>query len=137
MAGTVCLTNAFISWKGTNLSAKCRSLTLTYESEVQDGTAFTDGTRIRKGGLKVWGVEAEFYVDESTSGGVNASLFPDVGTTGTLLVKPTTGAVSSTNPSYSGTAILANFGPLGGTVGEIAVGGASFQSSGTLTRTTT
>jgi hypothetical protein len=138
MSGTLVFTNPKITWNGQDISAKTRTASLSYESEVQDATAFTDATRIRLGGLKVWSLDAEFFTDESTAAnGVNKLLFPDVGVTRTLLIQPTTSAVSTTNPSYSGTALLSQFSPLGGTVGDMSIGNASFQSSGTLTRSTT
>jgi hypothetical protein len=136
MAGTLVLTDAWIKWKTKVLSAKANSVALSYEAEIQDATAFTDGTRIRKGGLKVWGVEVDMFTDES-SGGVNATLFADVGSTGTLIVSPTTAGPSSSNPHYTGTAVLAEFSPIGGSVGEMAAASASFMSSGTLSRAVT
>lgn len=133
MAGTQVLTQPVVKWKTKNLSDKASSVALSYESEVQDLTAFSDGTRVRKGGLKVWAVECDMFSDDS-SGGVSATLFGDVGSTGTIVIKPTTAVQGPSNPTYTGTAVLAEYSPISGSVGEPSVASASFVSSGTLMR---
>jgi hypothetical protein len=79
----------------------------------------------------------EFLQDYAASK-VDATLEPrlGVGNTTTLVVKPTSGSVSSTNPSYSGTGVLESYNPIGGSVGDQAMATASFQSASALTRAT-
>ena len=45
-------------------------------------------------------------------------------------------AVSATNPLYSGLAVLQDYSPLSGSVGELSTTPANFMASGPLTRVT-
>jgi hypothetical protein len=65
---------------------------------------------------------------------VDATLSPLVGSTTTFVIKPTSGSVSATNPSWSGTGLLTSYDPLGGSVGDLHMTQAQFASAGALTR---
>ena len=88
-------------------------------------------------GLATWSVSVEFLQDYAASK-VDATLQPllGIGTTAALVIKPTSGSVSATNPSYSGTGILESYNPVGGAVGDQAMASATFQSASALTRAT-
>ncbi len=127
-------TDAFVSFNAVDLSASVKSVTLDYSAEALDITAMGDSTHIRLGGLKDWSASVEFHQDYA-AGSVDATLFPLVGTTATLMIRPVKSTVvGPTNPNYTGTALLESYSPVGGAVGEVAATSASFQAASTLTR---
>lgn len=130
------LTDAYFSFGGVDLSDHVRSITPSRSAESLDATAMGNDTRIHRGGLFDWGFEVELYTDEAASS-VNQTLYPLIGTTGTLVYRPDKSeGVGTTNPNYTGTALLVDFPPFGGAVGEMAMSTASFQSAGSLSRAT-
>ena len=133
---TLVLTDAFVSWDGTDFSDHVRSVQLDYSAELQDDTAMGDDTRSRKGGLKDWSAQIEFYADEAASQ-VSTTFFSDVGTTATLIVRPDkSDGVGTTNPNYTGTGIVESMPVVGGAVGEMQMVTVQIQAAGTLTRAT-
>jgi len=129
------LTNAFFSIGGTDLSDHLESATLNYEAESQDTTAMSDLTRIMAGGLKSWSMDLNFRQDFAASN-VDATLFPLVGTTATVILRADAGSVSATNPNYTGTGLVASYNPFTNAVGETANTPVSIVSAGTLSRAT-
>ena len=130
----IVLTNADITVNGVVLSDRANSVTLTYEIEAVETTAF--GTnRAFVGGLQNIAIEVEFMQDFAASE-VEATIFPVVGTQTTVTVRPSAAATSTTNPLYtvSGT-YLASHTPVAATVGELAMTSLSF-AGGTLVKTT-
>ena len=135
MATTV-LTDAFVSINGVDLSDHVKSVTLPYAAEMLDDTVMGDDTRSSKGGLKTWSITIEFLNDWAANE-VDATLFPLVGATFTIIVRPVnTGGVSATNPNFTGTGILESYPPLGNPVGELATTSVTVQSAGALSRAT-
>ena len=130
------LTNAYLSVGAVDLSDYCQGVTLTYECEVQDDTAFGDTTRSGAGGLKNWSLSGDMLQSFST-GTVDLTLFSLVGATCAVIVRSSATAASATNPNFNGTGILTSYQPIGGAVGDIAKAPISIVAAGTLTRTTT
>jgi hypothetical protein len=130
------LNDAFVSFDGNDLSAYVKSVSLPYAAEMLDDTAMGDDTRKNKGGLKTWSAEIEFKQDFA-DGLLDELMFPLVGTTGTLLVRPSSDDVGASNPEYTGVGVLESYPPLGNGVGELATTTATIQSAGTLTREVT
>lgn len=130
------LKDCTISIGGVNLESKANSVTLNYEVESIDVTAF-DGSGARKfaGGLVNLSVEVALMQDFAASQ-VEATIYPLVGTTTNVIIKPTSGAVSSTNPSYTITgAYLASHTPVAGGVGELSMTTLTL-TGGTLAKST-
>ena len=126
----------FVSINGVDLSDHVRSVTLNYGAEPQDMTASGDGTRINLAGLLAWSADIEFNQDYAAAE-VDATLFSLVGAAAfTIILRPTQAAVSTTNPNFTGSAILESYQPMGGTIGEAHVSPVTLQSAGTLTRAT-
>lgn len=124
-----------ITINSINLSDRAAGCVLNYEIEAQDATVF-GGNRVSIGGIQNNSLEITFYQDFS-SNEVEATIFPLVGTTTTVVVKPASSAVSSTNPSFtlSGT-YLASHTPINATeVGSTAPFTLTF-TGGTLTKAT-
>jgi hypothetical protein len=133
---TRCFNDAFVSINAVDLSDHVTSVTLNYAAEMLDETAMGDTTRKNKGGLFVWSVDLEFKQDWALSN-VDATLFPLVGTTFTVIVRPDKSeGVGTANPNYTGTGILENYSPVGNGVGELAMAPITIQSAGALSRAT-
>lgn len=131
----IVLTDVSAVLGGVDLSDHVRSLTLSLNVEPQDFTAMGNTTRVRKAGLKDWSVSIEFNQDYA-SGSVDATLHANWGGELTFVGKPTSGAVSTTNPSFSGTALLESFTSVSGSVGDPNTTPVSLSAAGDLTRAT-
>ena len=134
---TFVLYDASLTVAGVDLSDHVRSVTVDAGQNMADDTAMGDAFVSNTAGLATWSVSVEFLQDYASSK-VDATLEPllGIGNTAALVVKPTSGSVSSTNPSYSGTSILESYNPIGGSVGDQAMASATFQSASALTRAT-
>lgn len=107
----------FFSVDGVDLSDRVESLTLTYEVGAESATAGGDVTENMLPALFNWGVEVNFRQDYAAAK-VDATLFAKVGTNSALVIRPTVAVVSATNPQFTGTGLLTNYTPLGGSVGS-------------------
>ena len=129
------LIDAHISLGGDVLSDHFTSVTLETTAEAQGLTAFGDEWMTRLGGLKDWTVTADFNQDFA-AGELDATLWPLLGTSVAVLIRPTSDARSTGNPEFSGNAILTSYPPLGNSVGEAAVGSVTLEGNGQLQRLT-
>ena len=130
------LKDVTISIGGVQLESKANSVTLTYEAESIDVTAF-DGSGARKfaAGLVNNTVEVALMQDFAAAQ-TEATIYPLVGTTTTVIIKPTAGSVSASNPTYTVTGTyLASHTPVAGGVGELAMTTLTF-TGGTLVKAT-
>lgn len=130
------LTNAFVSLGGTDVSTYVRSVTLNLGAELQDDTTMGDTARINKAGLTNWSIDLELQqdfadnlIDEIIFGLVGAASFA-------VIVRPTTSAVGTSNPNYTGSAVLENYQPFGQAVGELGTSTVTLRSAGALSRAT-
>ena len=128
------LTDADITVNGVVLSDRANSVTLNYEIDSVETTAFGSVGHKFTGGLQNNSCDIEFMQDFAATE-VEATIFPLVGTTTTVTVRGTSGATSATNPLYtlSGT-FLAAHTPVAAAVGELAMTSLSF-TGGTLVKT--
>lgn len=132
----VVLTNAQITINAVDLSTYGNSVTLTYEVDSVETTAFGDGGHIFTGGLQNISCEIALMQDFAATK-TEATIYPLVGTTTTVVVKATSSAVSATNPSYTiSNAFLAAHTPVAAAVGELAMTTLTF-TGGTLAKATT
>lgn len=120
-----------------DLSDHVKSVTVNYEAEIKDSTAMGSTARTKLPGLLNGSFEVEFFQDYDAAN-VDATLFAMVGAAASpFIIKPTSSAISATNPAYKGSCILASYTPLQGTVGDEATTKASFQVSGLIERDVT
>jgi hypothetical protein len=132
---TLVLTDASVVINSVDLSDHVRSVTINYSADMVEDTNMGDDTHTMLGGLKNWSMDIEFAQDYA-AGEVDATLFALVGTSFTIDVKPTSGAVSATNPKYTGTGILESYNPVSGSIGDLATASVTVQAAGTLSRAT-
>jgi len=128
-------TDYSITVGGTDFSSSLAAVTLDLSAEEQETTSFGDNSRTRIGGLKDGEVSLDFHQDFGASA-VDATLFPLLGGTTEIVVKPTSGSVSSTNPSYTFTCLVTEYQPFASNVGDLATLSVSWPLSGDVTRGT-
>ena len=120
------LTDASITINSVSLSNRANSVSVNYEIDSIEVTAFGSGGHSFAGSLQNVSVEIALMQDFAASN-VEATVYGLVGTTTTLVIKPTSSAVGATNPSYTITgAYLAAHTPVAGAVGELAMTTLSF-----------
>lgn len=128
-------TDARVEVNSVDLSDWVRSVTLETSAEELDDTAMGDTYHSRLAGLKDWSVSIEWNSDFAASA-VDATLWPLLGTTTTIKIRPTSSAIGSTNPEYSGSVLVSQYSPVGNGVGELATVSTTWPGAGTLARAT-
>lgn len=131
----IVLTDAKIVIGGVNLSDHITQVTLSTSEDVIDTSAFAVGAaRTRVAGLADSSVTLEFQQDFAAAN-VEATIYPLLGTLTTVVVTPTsaTGG-TATNPSYTFSALVAEWQPLSGAVGELATVSVTWPVSGVITK---
>lgn len=132
----IVLTNAYVTVNSVDVSDHVASVTLNSSIDVVETTAFgTTGARTRIGGLADNSITLEFHQDYA-SGSIEATVYPLLGTTTTVVVKPNGSSTSATNPSYTATALVSEWTPLNGAVGELATASVTWPVSGAITKAT-
>ena len=132
----IVLTNAFITINGVNLSDHIGSVTLTTTDDVIETTAFGTSARTRIGGLADNSVAFEFHQDyaaasvEATINGTSSL----VGTVTAIVVKPNGATTAADNPAYSFNALVSEWTPLNGAVGELATASVTWPIDGNITK---
>lgn len=129
----ITLTNAYITINSVNLSDHIASVTLTTTDDVIETTAFGSSARTRIGGLADNSVAFEFHQDYATSS-VEATIYPLIGTTTAVVVKPNGATTGAQNPSYSFSALISEWTPLNGAVGELATASVTWPIDGNITK---
>jgi|TARA_R110000822_G_scaffold70620_1_gene170740 hypothetical protein len=132
---TFMLSNASITINSVDLSSYVTSITLSQSADSLEDTAMGDTSRSYIGGLKSGTVDIEFNADFAAAK-TEATIFPLVGTSTAVVVKPVAASVSATNPSYSFNAICTEWDTLNGSVGEIATHSISWPITGAITKAT-
>lgn len=128
------LVNEYVAINGVNMSQHVKSATLTLDAAALDSTAMGDSWTENIGGLKSGSLTITFN-DDFAAGAVDVTLWPLFGTVTTFEVRPDAGAVSATNPKYTGSVLIAGHG-LGGSVGDLAAKSVTYPTSGAVTRAT-
>ena len=131
----IVLTDVKCTVNGVNLSDHIASVSLSRSDDVIETSAFSStAAKTRVAGLQDNSVTLEFHQDFATSN-VEATIYPLLGSTTTIVVSPTS-TVSATSPSYSFTALVSEWTPLNGGVGELATASVTWPISGAITKAT-
>ena len=126
--------DASVTIGGVDLSSYVTSVTVNYEIEAVSADAM-GSNRVFTGGLQNNTIDIALNQDFAATK-TEATIFPLVGTTTTVVVKPTSAAVSATNPSYTLTGgYIASHTPVAGAVGELMATTIQVQG-GTLAKAT-
>lgn len=135
MAKTV-LTDASITIGGVDLSDHIEQVAFSVDVDEPESTAFGgNGWRSKEPGLKEGSISLTFHQDFAASE-VDATIWPLIGTKAAFVIKPTSGAVTATNPSYSGNVIVGTYSPLDGSIGDLSKTSATWGVDGAITRAT-
>lgn len=128
---TLVYTDARVEINSINLSDHVKSVEIQYQAELLDDTVMgTSGTRSNKPGLKNWTITCNFLQDYAAAS-VDATLFGLIGADAfPVKVRPTTSAISATNPEFQGNAVLESYPPLTGEVGALGTAQAVFKPGG-------
>lgn len=129
------LNDASVVVNSVDLSAHITAITLTASSDNLETTAMGDNSRTYVAGLKTGTVDLTFNQDFAASQ-VAATLDALVGTTTTVVVKPASGSVSATNPSYSFSAVVTEVPSVTGDVGSVSNFSCSWTITGDITKAT-
>ena len=125
----------FVTINGSDFSTNLNSVELAQEADDLETTAFGSSWRTRIGGLKQASLTLNFMQDFA-AGSVDAILNPLLGQIGTVVLKPTSGTVTSTNPTYTMTALVTQYSPFASSVGDIATLSVTWPVSGSVVRGT-
>lgn len=130
------LTNAYVLLNSVDLSDHVKQVTITYGAEMVDDTTMSATARSRLPGLIDWSIQIEF-ANDYVAAEVDATLFPLVGAAAFAIeLRADAGAVSASNPKYTGNALLESYQPISGAVGGLAMGPVTLQGKGALARAT-
>lgn len=124
---------------GQDFSDHIAAVTLDITSDEIETTAFGAGWRTRVGGLKDGSITIDFHQDFATtgSGAVDQTIWNNFGSLATVVVTPTSGSVTASNPSYSGVFLVSQIQPHSSTVGDLATMSVTWPAAGTaITRGT-
>lgn len=124
-----------VTINGGTVSSSLASVELPIEIDEQETTAFGSSWRTRIAGLKSGSITLEFHQDFA-AGALDSILWPLLGTNATVVVTPTSGSVTASNPSYTGTFLVTSYTPFASTVGDLATVGITWPLTGELTRAT-
>jgi hypothetical protein len=119
----------------TVLSTSIASVTLDITTDEVETTAFGSSYRTRIGGLKDASVSLDFHQDFG-AGSVDALLFPLMGSTVAVKIAPTSGTVTATNPEYRFDALVTQYQPFAGSVGDLSTLSITWPVSGEVVRGT-
>jgi hypothetical protein len=129
------LSDASVTINSVDLSSYVTSITLSQTADNIEDTSMGDGARTYIPGLKSGSVDIEFNADFA-SAKTEATVYPLIGTSTTLIVKADSGSTSATNPTYTFSAIVTEWPSVSGSVGELATHSVSWPISGAVVKAT-
>jgi hypothetical protein len=126
----IAYTDGYITVATINLSARCTKLEVSDGYNKIDLKAFSNTAGNTGVGLKAQSIKATFLQDFA-AGSTHATLQAALGTAIAIEARPTSGAASATNPKWTGTLLLAEYMPIGASVGEKQEVSVEFLTQGT------
>jgi hypothetical protein len=126
------LTDVTLEVKGVDLSNNVQQISVPKSADEVDVTAMGDEDKATLLGMGTGEVTATLFQDFD-EGGVDQTLDPLQGKNEPfeVVVKPTSGAISKTNPAYfMKAAILPAYNPINGAVGAASQTDAAFKNAG-------
>ena len=138
----IVLTNVAVTVGAVDLSDHVASVTLSTTYDVLETTAFAGGNvpnaaKTRIAGLADNSVTLEFHQDFA-AGEVEQTIYPLLGTVAAVKVKPNASSLAGAdNPVYEFDALISEWTPLNGAVGELATASVTWPISGAITKDVT
>jgi hypothetical protein len=133
----IVLTNPSISINSVELSSKIAQVSIDISYAEVETTAFGDTFKTRTLGLGEASISLSFHQDFALTQ-TEATIYPLLGNGAgtTIVVKPSTGAVGPSNPTYTMTALVTEWSPINGSVGELLTADVTWPVSGAVTKAT-
>lgn len=136
----IVLTDAYVVFASTDISAYVTSVTLSSTLDVVETTGMSNTSRTRVAGLRDNQVVLELNQDFA-SGALEALVYPSdattkIGTAVAMEIRPTSGSVTTTNPKYTFNALITEWQSLSGSIGELATVSVTWPISGAITKAT-
>jgi len=136
MATSTYLSNPSLTVNAVDLSDQTTSATLTVKYDALESTAFGGSSRVYVAGLGDHELTVELFMSYAATE-TYATLATLVGTATTVVMKPTSSAVSATNPSFTLTGTYLEALPvIDATLGELSSISLTFRG-GVYTAATT
>lgn len=129
------VTNANVVIGGVDLSSHITKVTLSTTRAEVETTTFGSTAKRRVGGLADNSVAIDFNQDFAAAQ-VEATLYPLLGSTASVVVRPNGTATGTANPSYTFTALVTEWMPLDAQVGELATASITWPIDGTIAKAT-
>jgi hypothetical protein len=129
------LTNPSITIGSTDLSSYITSVTLDTKYDIVETTSFGSTAKTRVAGLADNSVTLDFMQDFAASA-VEATIYPLLGTSTSIVIKPVATTTTTTNPQYTVSAIVSEWSPLKGGIGQLATASVTWPVSGTIAKAT-
>ena len=133
------LTNAYVLYASNDISQYVTSVSLSSSVDVIETTGLGSSARTRVGGLFDNQVTFEFnqdFADNALEELINGTSLANttVGTAVAMEIRPVNGAVSASNPKYTFNALISEWQPLSGAVGELVTASVTWPISGVITK---
>jgi hypothetical protein len=135
---SIVATDYTISINGQDLSTSLKQIEFSESTAALEDTGMGVTTKSNAVGLDEWTMTCTFLQGYGALG-VDATIAAvRAGRAAVALIaKPTSGAISATNPAYTGNGICTAYNPIAATVGEVVLAQVTFACDGSLTRDTT
>ena len=133
------LTNAYVVYASNDISQYVTSVSLATSVDVIETTGLGSSARTRVGGLFDNSITLEFnqdFADNALEELINGTSLATskVGTTVAMEIRPVNTTVSASNPKYNFNALISEWQPLSGAVGELATASVTWPISGPIAK---
>ena len=122
--------DAYVTFASNDISSYITSVSLSTSYDAIDTTGLGSIARTRVAGLADNQVTFEFNQDFA-AGALESLVYPTLGTAVAIVIRP---QGSGTTPVYSFNALVSEWQPLSGAVGELATASVTWPISGTITK---
>lgn len=129
------LTDAYISINSNVVSDHGNKVEINVEVEDLDATTFGQTAKVRRGGLQDGSISISF-LNDFVAANLDSIFWALIGQVVAFEIRPTSSAVGTGNPKYTGSILIKEWKPIGGDVGKLVQVDVSFPTSGTTTRAT-
>ena len=119
----------------TALAAYLTQVELKASANDVTTTAFGSSWVTRVAGLKDGTLTLAFNQDYAAAT-VDATLWPLLGSNATVVIKPTSSAVSSANPAYTAVCLVTDLTPVSGQIGDLSTFSVTWPTNSAISRAT-
>jgi hypothetical protein len=127
--------NPKITINSVDLTDRIAQVSLNMSFAEVETTAFGNTAVTRVAGLGDHSFSASFHQDFASSE-VEATIYPLLGATTEITVKPVNVTTATDNPLYTFTVLVSEWAPVAGAVGDLLTADVSWPVSGGITKTT-